>query len=119
MPKILLAEDDKNFGFILKGSLEEEGFVVDLVPDGVEAVAAFLDKAYDLVLLDIKMPNLDGISALRLIKKIKPDVPALTFSGNAGSSEMLDSIKAGSNRCMVKPFQISELKEEMKKYIRS
>ncbi len=118
MSKILLAEDDKNFGFVLKGSLEEDGFLVDLVPDGVEAVAAFLDNPYDLVLIDIKMPKLDGINALRLIKKIKSDVPALTFSGNAGSAEMLESIKAGSNRCLVKPFHISELKEEMHKYIK-
>ena len=118
MVRILLAEDDKNFGFILKGALEEDGLSVQLVPDGVEAVAAFIDKPYDFVLLDIKMPKLDGINALRLIKKIKPDVLALTFSGNAGSAEMLDSIKAGSNKCLIKPFQISELKDEIHKYLK-
>jgi two-component system response regulator AtoC len=118
MPRILLAEDDKNFGFVLKGALEEDGLSVDLVPDGVEAVAAFMDKPYDFVLLDIKMPKLDGISALRLIKKVRPDVPSLTFSGNAGSTEMLDSIKAGSHRCLAKPFQLSELKDEIKKYLK-
>ena len=117
MSNILLAEDDKNLGYVLRGALEEEEFSVMLVPDGVEAVAAFLDKPYDLVLLDIMMPKLDGINALRLIKKIKPDVLALTFSGNAGSTEMLDSIKAGSHRCLAKPFQLAELKEEIKKYL--
>jgi DNA-binding response OmpR family regulator len=118
MARILLAEDDKNFGFVLKGALEEDGMSVDLVPDGVEAVAAFMDKPYDFVLLDIQMPKLDGISALRLIKKVRPDVPSLTFSGNAGSAEMLDSIKAGSHRCLAKPFQLSELKDEIKKYLK-
>ncbi len=118
MARILLAEDDKTFGFVLKGALEEDGLSVDLVPDGVEAIAAFMDKTYDFVLLDIKMPKLDGISALRLIKKMKPDIPAVTFSGNAGSTEMLDSIKAGSHRCLAKPFQLSDLKDEIKKYIK-
>ncbi len=118
MQNILLAEDDKNFGHILKGALEEEGYVVDLVTDGVEALAHFMDKPYDFVLLDIKMPKLDGISALRLIKKLKPDVPAVTFSGNAGSTEMLDSVKAGSHRCLAKPFQLADLKDEIKKYVK-
>ena len=114
--KILLAEDDKHLGMILKKSLEEDGYVVDLVTDGVEAVSSFMDNAYDFVLLDIKMPKLDGISALKLIKKTNPNVPAVTFSGNAGSAEMLDSIKAGAHIVLSKPFELSQLKEVIKKY---
>ena len=118
--KILLAEDDKHLGMILKKSLEEEdGYIVDLVTDGVEAVSSFMDNAYDFVLLDIKMPKLDGISALKLIKKTNPNVPAVTFSGNAGSSEMLDSIKAGAHIVLSKPFEIAQLKEQIKKYCSS
>ncbi len=116
---ILLAEDEKNLGQILKRSLEEEGYAVDLVTDGVEAVSSFMDKAYDFVLLDLKMPKLDGISALRLIKKVNPTVPVVTFSGNAGSTEMLESIKAGSHLVLPKPFGIAQLKEEIKKYMSS
>jgi DNA-binding response OmpR family regulator len=117
--KILLAEDEKNLGTILKQSLQDDGYIVDLVTDGVEAVSSFMDNTYDFVLLDIKMPRLDGNSALRLIKKINPNVPALTFSGNAGSKEMLDSIKAGAHTVLPKPFEISQLKEEIKKYTSS
>jgi CheY-like chemotaxis protein len=116
MLKILLAEDDKNFGHVLKKELEEEGYLVDLAIDGVEAALDFIGGTYDFVLLDIKMPRLDGINALRIIKRLKPDIPAITFSGNAGSGEMAESVRVGAIRCLTKPFQVSQLKEEIKKY---
>jgi DNA-binding response OmpR family regulator len=114
---VLIAEDDKNFGVVLKHELEEENYIVDLARDGVEAVLNFIDREYDLVLLDIKMPNLDGINALRIIKKINRGMPVITFSGNAGTGEMAESLKAGALRCLTKPFEIAALKEEIKKHV--
>lgn len=115
--KLLLADDERNFGAILKKELEEEGYAVDLVGDGVEAVLKFIDERYDFVLFDIKMPRLDGINALRIIKRLNPDVPAITFSGNAGTGEMADSVKAGAIRCFIKPFEVSGIKEDIRKYV--
>ena len=65
MPRILLADDDRNFGSILKNELEKDGYAITLVSDGVEAVTSFIDDkdSYDFILLDIKMPRLDGINA--------------------------------------------------------
>lgn len=114
--RILLVEDDKNFGYVLKGELADTGYEIDLAQDGVEGVIKFIDGNYDFVLLDIKMPKLDGINALRIIKKLNPRVPAITYSGNAGSGEMAESVKAGAIRCLTKPFEISQLKEELRKY---
>lgn len=118
MSEILLAEDDKNFGNVLKSELDEDGYIVTLVNDGVAAVLKFIGKEsdYDFVLLDIKMPMLDGINALRIIKKLNPDMPAITFSGNAGSGEIAESAKAGAIRCLTKPFEIAQLKNDIKKY---
>src|SRR5512140_1200465 len=113
---ILIAEDDKNFGRVLKAELEESGYIVELVSDGVAAVLEFIDGKYDFILFDIKMPRLDGIDALRIIRKLNPRVPAITFSGNAGSGEMADSVKAGAMRCLTKPFEIAQLTGEIKKY---
>ncbi len=113
--KILLVEDDRNFGQVLKAELADAG-EIDLAPDGVEAVLKFIGGKYDFVLLDIKMPKLDGINALRIIKKLDPHVPAITYSGNAGSGEMAESVKAGAIRCLTKPFEIRQLKEEIHKY---
>lgn len=116
MKEILIAEDDRAFGPVLKRELEN-GYRITLVQDGVEAVLKAVENNFDFVLLDIKMPNLDGINTLRIIKKIRPQVPIITFSGIAGSGEMANSIKAGAIRCLSKPFSISQLKEEIKKFI--
>ncbi len=111
--RILLAEDDRNFGRVLKTELEEKGYDIDLVPDGLEAVMKFIDHSHDFVLLDIKMPKIDGISVLKIIKKLKPDVPAITISGNAGGAEMAESVSVGAMRCLPKPFEIAHLKNEI------
>jgi CheY-like chemotaxis protein len=113
---ILLAEDDKNFGLILKGELEEECHRVDLVPNGVEAVLNFLGNSYDFVLLDLRMPRLGGTDALKIIKNINPHVPAIVFSGNAGSSEMEETLQCGAIKCISKPFSIGQLKDEIRDY---
>lgn len=114
---ILIAEDDKNFGFILKRELEEERYTVDLATNGVEAVLNFIGKPYGFVLLDIKMPRLTGTDALRIIKKINPNVPVITFSGNAGSDEIAETIKCGALKCLVKPLLIAQLKDYIGTYI--
>jgi DNA-binding response OmpR family regulator len=115
---ILLAEDDKNFGVILKKELEEDKYTVDLVSDGVEAVLHFIDNTYDFVLLDIKLPKLDGTNTLRVIKKLNPEIPAITFSGHAGNTEMAESIEAGAIKCLTKPFEIEQLRDNIKWYLR-
>jgi two-component system, OmpR family, response regulator len=114
---ILLAEDDRNFGFILKEELEQEHYRVDLVPNGVEAVLNFIHNPYDFVLLDLRMPRLSGTDALRIIKTINPKVPAITFSGNAGNCEIAESIKCGAIKCLTKPFEISQLRCDIKNCI--
>ncbi len=117
MTKILLADDDKNFGTVLKNELEEEKHVVDLVTDGVEAVLRFIKDAYDFVLLDIRMPRLNGVDALRIIKGINPGVPAITFSGKAGDPEIRESLRSGAIKCFRKPFEIAQLKNDIKSFV--
>ena len=75
---ILLAEDDKNFGIIIKSELEEVGYVVDLVNDGVEAVLRFIDGHYNVFLFDIQMPRLWGAPA--------PEVMTLMKRSSSGCS---------------------------------
>jgi DNA-binding response OmpR family regulator len=112
--RILLAEDDKNYGTILKKELEEEQYSVEWVVNGVQAVLAFIEKPYEAVLLDLRMPRLNGNDALRIIKKIDPHVSVITFSGNAGNQEREESIRIGSFKCLAKPFAVEQLKEEIR-----
>lgn len=113
---ILLAEDDRNLGFIIKKELEEEQYTVDLVHDGVEAVLMFIKNEYDVLLFDLRMPHLDGINALRIIRGINPDVRAITFSGNAGDEDIEGSRRAGSSVFLAKPFEIQKVKECLKEF---
>ena len=115
--RILLADDDKNFGFIMKSELEDAGYSVDIVNDGVEALMSFIENDYKLVLLDLRMPALNGIDTLKVIKKLNNTVPAITFSSIAGDKEKAESIKAGALKCFSKPFEISKLKMEIGKHI--
>lgn len=112
--RILLAEDDKNLGFIIKNELEDENFLVDLVQNGVEAVLSFIEKRQKIVFLDIKMPKLNGINALRIIKKIDPDITVIAFSGNARQEEIAEILQVGAEKCLIKPFEIQELIFSMK-----
>jgi two-component system response regulator AtoC len=117
MVKILLADDDKNFGTVLKNELEEDRHVVDVVHDGVEAVLRFINNVYDFVLLDLRMPRLTGIDALRIIKTINPEVPTIIFSGKAGDIEMEESLNCGAIKCFRKPFEIAQIKDSIKSHV--
>ena len=113
---ILLADDDRNFGLILKSELEQDHHRVDLVPNGVEAVLNFIKNPYDFVLLDLRMPRLSGTDALRIIKNLNPNVPVITFSGHAGSEEMAETLECGALKCFSKPFSVAQLKGEIRDY---
>jgi DNA-binding response OmpR family regulator len=108
---ILLADDDRHLGTVIKQELEEENFTVDLVHDGVEAVLRFIENSYNLILLDITMPKLEGINALRIINRLNPGVPAIAFSGNLSADRIEDSLRAGAVGCLTKPFTMRELKD--------
>jgi DNA-binding response OmpR family regulator len=114
---ILLADDDKNFGLVLKNELQEETYAVDLVANGVEAVTSFIEKSHDFVLLDLVMPRLSGNDTLRIIKKINPSVPVICFSGVSGDWEKEECIACGAIACLSKPFEIAQLKADIRKYM--
>lgn len=114
MTRILLAEDERNLARILSHELEAAGYQVDIAEDGVEAVLKAIDIKYDIALLDIKMPHLDGINVTRILKKMTPKITILVFSGVAGSGEMAQSIRAGAIKCLIKPFSVTQLLSEIK-----
>ncbi|MCX7948673.1 MAG: response regulator [Treponemataceae bacterium] len=113
MTKILLADDDHNFATILKKELEEENHQVDHVSNGVDAILKCIANPYDCVVLDLVMPGIDGLGALKIIKRLKPDVPVITISGKAGPREMADAMACGAHTCLKKPFELEVLKKEI------
>jgi DNA-binding response OmpR family regulator len=111
--QILLVEDDKNYGRILKLELEEEDHQVDLANDGVEGVLSFLGGLFDIVLLDIRMPRLNGIDTLRIIKRLDPAVPVIVYSANASPRDRAEAMAAGACACLSKPFTFDRLNQIM------
>jgi DNA-binding NtrC family response regulator len=114
VPRILLADDDQNFAAILKQELEEEHHQVDYVPNGVEAILKCIANPYNCVLLDLVMPGLGGLNALKIIKSLRPDTPVIAISGKAGPKEIEESLSCGAWTCLKKPFKIEDLKKEIR-----
>ncbi|MBQ4819909.1 response regulator transcription factor [Aquimarina sp. MMG016] len=108
-PKILLAEDDKNLGYILKEYLTMHDFCVTLATDGKEALEQFNQDAFDLCILDIMMPVLDGFSVAQEIKKRRQEMPLIFLTAKALKIDKLKGFKIGADDYIVKPVDEEEL----------
>jgi len=102
--KILLVEDDSNFGKVLKNYLELNDFVVELARDGILGLAAFRREKYDLCICDVMMPNLDGFSLAEEIRNIDPDVPLFFLTAKNLKEDILTGYKLGADDYILKPF---------------
>ncbi|TAE16968.1 MAG: DNA-binding response regulator [Bacteroidetes bacterium] len=106
---ILLVEDEEHLHSTLKLNLELEGYAVTSAFDGTEAVKAFQQEAFDLVVLDIMLPELDGIGVTQTIRVSNTELPILILSAkNAGSDRVL-GLKKGADDYLTKPFNLEEL----------
>ena len=80
MPRVLVVDDESNLVSYLTDQLMSQGYEVSGAYDGVEAVLKVAESDWDVLLIDIRMPKLDGIGALRIIRRIKPDIPVIMFT---------------------------------------
>lgn len=107
-PKILLAEDDTNLGMVLKNYLELNDYDVELCRDGILALAAFRRDKFDICLLDIMMPNMDGFKLAEEIRDVDPDIPLFFLSAKTMKEDIIQGYKLGADDYISKPFD-SEL----------
>lgn len=106
MARILIADDAAFMRMILRNILTEAGHtIIAEAGDGVEAVRAFVDFSPDLATLDITMPNMGGIDALRAIIALHPNARIVMCSAMGQKSMVMESIQAGAKDFIVKPFQ--------------
>lgn len=106
--KILLAEDDSNLGLVLKNYLELNDYEVELCRDGILALAAFRRDKFDLCLLDIMMPNMDGFTLAEEIRDVDPEIPLFFISARSMKDDIIQGYKLGADDYITKPFD-SEL----------
>ena len=108
-PHLLLAEDDTSTRERLARVLEKENWTVNMVADGVEAMAAFQNTKVDIVLMDIKMPRKNGLDALHEMRTITSDFEAIIFSGHGDESQAIQALRAGAACFLKKPIDLDEL----------
>jgi two-component system OmpR family response regulator len=103
-PKILLCEDDQNLGMVLKNYLELNEYEVVLERDGRLGLAAFQREKFDLCLLDVMMPHMDGFKLAEEIRDINPDVPLFFISAKTMKEDIIQGYKLGADDYITKPF---------------
>mgnify|MGYP003444163153 FL=1 len=122
MPKeqfnILLAEDDLNLGVLLVDYLETEGFTVKLCKDGELALKAFQNNPFDLCLLDVMMPKMDGFSLAKEIRERDKKIPILFITSKSLKEDKLNGYGLGADDYITKPFDEEELLWKIKAVIR-
>lgn len=107
--RILLAEDDSNFGMIFKGYLINKGYPTTLCPNGEEALKAFKEQEFDLCLLDVMMPIMDGYTLAKEIKKINKTIPIIFLTAKNQQENIIEGFQAGADDYVTKPFSMDEL----------
>ncbi len=107
--KILVVEDEAKTGNYLKQGLIEAGFVVDLARDGIDGVHLALTDIYDLAILDVMLPGIDGWEVLRRIRKAGKETPVLFLTARDQVDDRVKGLELGADDYLVKPFAFAEL----------
>ena len=112
--KILLCEDDQNLGMVLKNYLELNDYDVILERDGRLGLAAFQREKFDICLLDVMMPNMDGFTLAEEVRDIDPDVPLFFLSAKTMKDDIIQGYKLGADDYITKPFDSEVLLHKIK-----
>lgn len=115
--KILIVDDAAFMRMMLKNILAQNGYeIAGEASNGLEAVTLYKELKPDLVTMDITMPEMDGIAAVKEIKKIDPEAKVIMCSAMGQQSMVIESIQAGAKDFIVKPFQPDRVLEAVKKF---
>lgn len=116
--KILLVEDDKNLGFVIKDNLESEGYSVDLAITGKEGLNMFNKNNYSLALLDVMLPEQDGFTLARNIRDKNEEIPLIFVTARSLDEDILTGFRTGADDYITKPFNMEELLFRIKVFLK-
>ncbi|AYF86294.1 response regulator [Pseudomonas sp. DY-1] len=116
--KLLVAEDEPKTGTYLQQGLSEAGFNVDRVMAGTDALQHALSESYDLLILDVMMPGLDGWEVLRLVRAAGKDMPVLFLTARDGVEDRVKGLELGADDYLIKPFAFAELLARVRTLLR-
>ena len=109
MKKILLVEDEENFGSLMKNYLELSGYEVDWKNNGSEGYSTFMKGKYDLCILDVMMPHMDGFTLAKKIKSKSPNTPIFFLTAKNAKDDVVEGYKIGADDYLTKPFDTDVL----------
>ena len=108
-PKILYVEDDENLGFVTTDNLKFKGYSTVYCSNGKTGLATFKKEKFDLCILDVMMPEMDGFTLAREIRKINTDIPIIFLTAKTMNEDKITGFQTGADDYITKPFSIEEL----------
>lgn len=114
-PKVLVVDDEKLVRWSLQQKLMHEGYDVETAPTGEEGLNLVRDDSFDLVLLDIRLPGIDGVQVLREIKALERDVAVIMLTAEVGISRAVECVRLGAHNYICKPFDFDEVRVALEK----
>jgi two-component system OmpR family response regulator len=116
--RVLLIEDDQGISsFVVKG-LREAGFAVDLASNGEDGLHLALTESYDVIIVDLMLPKIDGLTVITKLREQKPNVPVMILSAMRSVDDRVKGLQTGSDDYLTKPFAFSELLARVQALIR-
>jgi DNA-binding response OmpR family regulator len=116
--RVLVVEDDRKTAVFVEKALKGEGWAVDVLRDGSEALSALLATPFDAVVLDIMLPGRDGLSVVRQLRRLGKVTPVLLLSARGEVNEKVEGLNAGADDYLAKPFALEELVARVRALVR-
>ncbi len=116
--RVLLVEDDEMIGDVFSEALTDEAYIVDWVKDGSQALLAIKTESYDIILLDLGLPKVDGMSVLTKLRSQGLDTPVLILTARDGLDDRISGLDGGADDYVIKPFELGEVLARMRVLIR-
>lgn len=116
--RLLLIEDDQPLGEGIHQALSREGYTVDWLKDGNSALHALLSETFDLALLDLGLPRLDGLQVLKRLRDSGSTLPVLILTARDATEDRIAGLDAGADDYLIKPFDLDELKARLRALLR-
>lgn len=113
--RVLLVDDEEEFVETLAERMRIRGMEVSTTNSGADALKLVDDEAFDVVVLDLKMPGIDGLEALKRIKRRRPDIQVVLLTGHATVEKGVEAIKEGAIEFLEKPIELASLTETIHK----
>ena len=116
--RIIIVDDDENIRKTMKAILEDEGYIVDLAVNGKEAIEMAQERTYNIALLDIRLPDMEGVELLKLIKDNVPRTRKIMVTGYPSMQNAITALNKNADAYLIKPVNVEKLLDTVKEQLK-